>query len=136
MEKRLIHILCTFITLLVLLSIRIAILQLYPSENVQSSYQNHQSENVTNMKYSIFDSNGDDILRYKKKYVLVIDARPFSLNNYEETLQDLMTMNFIMKGEDPDFNYSDIMKQSGKLYYIISEDTYEKIKNLKNIKGI
>lgn len=88
------------------------------------------------MKYSIFDSNGDDILRYKKKYVLVIDARPFSLNNYEETLQDLMTMNFIMKGEDPDFNYSDIMKQSGKLYYIISEDTYEKIKNLKNIKGI
>lgn len=130
------HILCTFITLLVLLAARVAVLQLYPSENVQSSYQNHQHENITDMKYSIVDTNGNDLLKYKKKYVLVIDAKPFSLNNYEETLQDLMAMNFIMKGENPDFNYSDVMKQSGKLYYTISEDTYEKIKNLKNIKGI
>ncbi|MDO5516461.1 MAG: penicillin-binding transpeptidase domain-containing protein [Clostridium sp.] len=136
MEKRLLHILCFFITIIVLLAIRVAVLQLYPSENVQSSYQNHQHENITNMKYSILDTNENDLLKYKKKYVLVIDAKPFSLNNYEETLQDLMAMNFIMKGENPDFNYSDVMKQSGKLYYTISEDTYEKIKNLKNIKGI
>lgn len=136
MERRLIHILCVFITLLLLLAVRISILQLYPSENVQSSYQNHQRENISNMKYSIFDSDGNDILKYKKKYILVIDVRPFSLNNYEETLQDLMALNFIMKGENPDFNYSDIMKQSGKLYYVISEETYDKIKNLNNIKGI
>ena len=88
------------------------------------------------MKYSILDTNSNDLLKYKKKYVLVIDARPFSLNNYEETLQDLMTLNFIMKGENPDFSYCDVMKESGKLYYAISEDTYNKIKNLKNVKGI
>ena len=88
------------------------------------------------MKYSILDTNSNDLLKYKKKYVLVIDARPFSLNNYEETLQDLMTLNFIMKGENPDFSYCDVMKESGKLYYAISEDTYNKFKNLKNVKGI
>ncbi|HCW52493.1 MAG TPA: penicillin-binding protein, partial [Clostridium sp.] len=110
-----------------------AFLQIYPSENVQSSYQNHQLENICDMKYNILDTNCKNIIKYKKKYVLVIDAKPFSLNNYEETLQDLMTLNFIMKGENPDFNYSDVMKESGKLYYRISEDTYNKINKLKSM---
>jgi cell division protein FtsI/penicillin-binding protein 2 len=84
----------------------------------------------------ILDTNGKDLMKYNKKYVLVIDTRPFSLNNYEETLEDLMALNFIMKSENPEFNYSEVMKQSGKIYYNISEDTYNKINNLKNIKGI
>lgn len=136
MEKRLLHILCVFITILIILSIRIAFLQIYPSENVQSSYHNQQLENVCDMKYNILDTNYNNIIKYKKRYILVIDAKPFRLNNYEETLQDLMTLNFIMKGENPDFNYSDVMKESGKLYYRISEDTYNKINRLKSIKGI
>lgn len=88
------------------------------------------------MNYMILDTNGKDLMKYDKKYVLVIDTRPFSLNNYEETLEDLMALNFIMKSENPEFNYADIMKQSGKIYFDISEDTYNKINNLKNIKGI
>ena len=111
-------------------------LQIYPSEKVQSSYQNHQEENISNMKYMILDTNGKDLMKYDKKYVLVIDTKPFSLNNYEETLEDLMALNFIMKSENPEFNYTEIMKQSGKVYYNISEDTYNKINKLKNIKGI
>lgn len=58
------------------------------------------------------------------------------MNNYEETLEDLMALNFIMKSENPDFNYSEIMKAQGKIYYNISEETYNKINKLKNIKGI
>ncbi len=111
-------------------------LQIYPSANVQSSYQNHQEENISNMNYMILDTNGKDLMTYDKKYVLVIDTKPFSLNNYEETLEDLMALNFIMKSENPEFNYTEVMKQSGKIYYNISEDIYNKINNLKNIKGI
>lgn len=119
-----------------ILSARLYVLQIYPSEKVQSSYQNHQEENISNMNYMILDTNGKDLMKYDKKYVLVIDTKPFSLNNYEETLEDLMALNFIMKSENPEFNYTDIMKQSGKIYYNISEDTYNKINKLKNIKGI
>lgn len=111
-------------------------MQVYPSEKVQSSYQNHQEENITNLNYMILDTKGKDLMKYDKKYVLVIDVKPFSLNNYEETLEDLMALNFIMKSENSQFNYSDIMKQGGKVYYDISEDTYNKINQLKNIKGI
>lgn len=111
-------------------------LQVYPSAKVQSSYQNHQEENISNMNYMILDTNGKDLMKYNKKYVLVIDTKPFSLNNYEETLEDLMALNFIMKAENPDFNYTEVMKESGKLYYNVSEDTYNKIDKLKDIKGI
>ncbi|EKQ53744.1 penicillin-binding transpeptidase domain-containing protein [Clostridium sp. Maddingley MBC34-26] len=135
-NKRLVQILSLFVTVIMILTTRLSILQLYPSERVVSSYQNHQEENISDMNYMILDTNGKDLMKYDKKYVLVIDTRPFSLNNYEETLEDLMALNFIMKSENPEFNYTDIMKQSGKIYYNISEDTYNKINNLKNIKGI
>jgi cell division protein FtsI/penicillin-binding protein 2 len=135
-NKRLIQILAIFMTTTITLTARLSILQIYPSEKVVGSYQNHQEENISNMNYMILDTNGKDLMKYNKKYVLVIDTKPFSLNNYEETLEDLMAFNFIMKSENPEFNYTDIMKQSGKLYFNISEDTYNKINNLKNIKGI
>lgn len=34
---------------------------------------------------------------------MVLDTKPFKLNNYEETLQDLLALNFIMKSEDEFF---------------------------------
>jgi len=123
-------------TIIVILTARLSILQIYPSQKVQSSYQNHQEENISNINYMVLDTNGKDLMKYDKKYVLVIDTKPFSLNNYEETLEDLMALNFIMKSENPEFNYTEMMKQSGKIYYNISEDTYNRISNLKNIKGI
>lgn len=135
-NKRLAQITAMLLTLIMILTAKLYVLQLYPSEKVQSSYQNHQEENISNINYMILDTNGKDLMTYDKKYVLVIDTKPFSLNNYEETLEDLMALNFIMKSENPEFNYANIMKQSGKVYFNISEDTYNKINNLKNIKGI
>src|SRR5471030_1789467 len=130
------QILYIFMTIIIILTSRLSILQIYPSQKVQSSYQNHQEENISNINYMVLDTNGKDLMKYDKKYVLVIDTKPFSLNNYEETLEDLMALNFIMKSENPQFNYTEMMKQSGKIYYNISEDTYNRISNLKNIKGI
>ncbi|SFC71668.1 penicillin-binding transpeptidase domain-containing protein [Clostridium uliginosum] len=135
-KKRLLGIIAFFITIIIVISIRLYILQVHPSEKVQGSYQNHQEEIVSDIKYMILDTNGKDLMKYNKKYILVIDVRPFSLNNYEETLEDLMALNFIMKSENPDFNYTEIMKSQGKLYYTISEETYNKINKLQNVKGI
>ena len=84
----------------------------------------------------IVDTNGKDLMRYNKKYVVVIDRKPFSLNNYEETLENLMALNFIMKEEIPDFSFTDIMRSEGKTYYTVSEDTYNKVNKLKTVKGI
>ena len=118
------------------LIIRLYFLQIHPSLIVGGEIENYQTENLSQMKYRIFDTNGKDLMKYDKKYVLVLDTKPFMLNNYEETLEDLMALNFIMKSENIDFNYSDVMKEEGKIYYTISEDTYNKINKLSNVKGI
>lgn len=135
-KERFLAILTAFIITFMILGVRLYFLQMKPSINVLSSYQNHQEENISSMKYKLYDTNGKDLMRYNKKYVLVIDVRPFTLNNYEENLKDLMSFNYIMKSEKADFNYIDIMKNKGKIYYDISEDTFNKISRLKNIKGI
>ena len=124
-----------FIIILALI-IRLYFLQIHPSLMVEGEIENYQSENLSQMNYRIFDTNGKDLMIYDKKYILVLDTKPFMLNNYEETLEDLMALNFIMKSEDSKFNYSDIMKEDGKIYYNISEDTYNKINKLNNVKGI
>ena len=135
-EKKRVRGYILFITILIMLSIRLAVLQLFPSEQVLSQYQNHQSEQISNSSYMILDTNGKDMMNYNKKYVIVIDKKPFTLNNYEETLEILMALNFIMQGEDSDFNYTDVMKSTGKLYYTVSEENYNKVKKLDNIKGL
>lgn len=134
--KRNSYVLLGFISMFSLLSVRLYFLQVKPIEKVTAQYKNHQTENISDMNYMVLDYNGKDLMEYNKEYILVIDSRPFSLNNYEETLEDLMALNFIMKGENPDFTYTEVMKSRGKLYYKVSEDTYNKINKLNNIKGI
>ena len=135
-KKRLSSIAIIFISTLSLLSVRLYFLQAHPSERVAGDLQSNQQEKITDSSFRVLDINGKDLLKYNKKYVIVIDKKPFSLNNYEESLEGLMALNFIMKGEIEDFNYTDVMKSDGKLYYTVSEETYNKVKNLKNIKGI
>lgn len=124
------------IIMFILLCIRLYFLNVHPTERVEANYKNHQTENISESTYMLLDTNGKNLIEYKKVYVLVIDSKPFSLNNYGETLEDLMALNFIMKGENNDFNYTDIMKSQGKLYYTISEETYNKINKLDNLKGV
>lgn len=125
-----------FVVILLGLSIRLYFLQLHPSEMVAGSMQNHQTENISQMKYNILDTNGKNMLNYNKEYIMVLDTEPFKLNNYEETLEDLMALNFIMKSEDEKFNYTEILNDIGKHYFKISKETFEKVNKLSNIKGI
>lgn len=135
-NKKSLFICIVFFSIFIALTIRLYILMIYPTSSVQGELENHQVEYTCDNNYKIFDTNGNSLINYKKKYIMVLDTKPFKLNNYEETLEDLLALNFIMKSEDKDFNFTDIMQQSGKLYYTITEETYEKINKLNDIKGI
>jgi len=119
-----------------ILSIRLFFLQVYPTQEVKSQYGNQQSEVITDANYMVLDTNNKDLMKYDKKYVMVIDKKPFSLNNFQKSIESLMVLNFIMKEEDKNFDYTDIMKNEGKTYFTISEDTYDKINKITGIKGI
>ena len=125
-----------FISLLIILSIRLFFLQVYPTQEVKSQYRNQQSEIVTDTNYMILDTNNKDLMEYNKKYIMVLDKKPFSLNNYQKSIENLMVLNFIMKEENKAFNYTDVMKNEGKTYFTISESTYDKINKITGIKGL
>lgn len=135
-SKRILIVSSLFSIISLLLVVRLYFLLIHPSKMVSGDIENYQYETIAENKYKVLDTNGIDLTKYNKKYILVLDTKPFMLNNYEETLEDLMALNFIMKSEDAEFNYSDIMKENGKKYYTISEETYEKVNKLKNVKGI
>lgn len=135
-SKRILIVSGLFSMISLFLVVRLYFLLIHPSKIVSGDIENYQYETIAQNKYKVLDTNGMDLTKYNKKYILVLDTKPFMLNNYEETLEDLMALNFIMKSEDAEFNYSDIMKENGKIYYAISEETYEKVNKLKNIKGI
>ena len=73
-KRRIIFILIIYASVLILLSVRLYFLQVRPSTQVQGELQNHQIETLAELNYRILDTNGKDLLRYKKKYVLVIDS--------------------------------------------------------------
>lgn len=135
-NKKLLIICIGFFSIFIALTIRLYILMIYPTTSVQGELENHQVEYTSDTNYRVFDTKGNELINYKNKYIMVLDTKPFKLNNYEETLQDLLALNFIMKSEDEKFNFTDIMNQSGKLYYTITKETYEKVNNLNDIKGI
>ena len=116
-NKKSLIICIVFFSIFIALTIRLYILMIYPTTSVQGELENHQVEYTSDSNYKLFDTNGNSLINYKNKYIMVIDTKPFKLNNYEETLQDLLALNFIMKSENEDFNFTDIMNQSGKLYY-------------------
>lgn len=125
-----------FYLIILALTLRLYFLQVYPSEVVAVEMTNHQVENISDVKYRVFDTLGVDMITSKIEHVMVLDTKPFMLNNYEETIEDLMALNFIMKDENSDFNYTDIMNEPGKHYYKVSEETFLKLNKLKDIKGI
>lgn len=125
-----------FIIVFIFLGVRLYFLQVYPTEQVVSNYTNKQTENISDYKYTILDTSGNDMSKYNEKYIIVIDKKPFSLNNYENTLEELIAFNFIMKKEIGDFNFTSIMQSSGKSYFDVSRETYEKAEKLTNVKGV
>lgn len=125
-----------FFSLIFLLILRLYYIQVHPTQLVQGELQNYQTETFNQMRYSVVDTNGEDLIRKNEKYILVIDSKPFKLNNYEETIEDLLALNFIMKSEYSEFSYTDIMSSAGKLYYYLTKESYDKINKLTNVKGI
>lgn len=138
MKKKIRIIFLFFIILLFILSIRLYYIQkIYnPIVNTTSEGNYIQKENLFEHNYLLLDKNGKDLLNYNTKYKLAIDTKSFKLNSTNKNLQNLIAFNYIMKSEDNKFSFDDIVKVDGKLYYDISEDNFNKIKSLDNIKGI
>jgi cell division protein FtsI/penicillin-binding protein 2 len=128
-----------FITLLSILYFRIVKFQYFKSDklSVMADSQYSYKEDITDANYQLFDCNGKQLLNYNKKYYAVISPEIFSKNNMDTDQDKILTLMYILRNYNNDYDLSKagVLNSSKKIYYEIDESTYNKLKDIKEIKG-
>lgn len=128
-----------FITLLSILYLRIVKFQYFKSDklSVMADSQYSYKEDITDASYQLFDCNGKQLLDYNKKYYAVISPEIFSKNNLDTEQDKILTLMYILRNYNNDYDLSKagVLSSSKKIYYEIDESTYNKLKDIKEIKG-
>lgn len=128
-----------FITLLSILYFRIVKFQYFKSDklSVMADSQYSYKEDITDANYQLFDCNGKQLLNYNKKYYVVISPEIFSKNNMDTDQDKILTLMYILRNYNNDYDLSKagVLNSSKKIYYEIDESTYNKLKDIKEIKG-
>lgn len=104
---------------------------------VWADQQYTETVNLSDLNYQLFDTNGKQLLNYKNKYYAVIDQTAFAKNNLDAKSDNLYALIYILQSYNPQFDLSTVgMDGTNKrLSFEVDEDTYNKLKNIKDIKG-
>jgi Cell division protein FtsI/penicillin-binding protein 2 len=94
-------------------------------------------EDITDTNYLLFDSNGKQLINYNKKYYAVISPDIFARNNLDTDSDQTLTLIYTLRNYNDNYDLSKagVLNSSKKLYYEIDESTYNKLKNIKDVKG-
>jgi cell division protein FtsI/penicillin-binding protein 2 len=127
------------VIVLILLTIRVAyVTMIWSSElSVITDKQYTISEYISNIKYSLQDAEGKELLSYIPKYYFVVDMISFSKNNRETDLSSLKSITYILRNYNKDYDLTQVANgRSQKIYYEVDEETYNKLKEIKGVKGV
>lgn len=105
--------------------------------SVMADSQYEYKEDITDTNYLLFDCNGKQLINYNKKYYAVISPDIFRRNNIDTDSDQTLTLMYILRNYNNNYDLSkaDVLSSSKKLYYEIDESTYNKLKNIKGVKG-
>lgn len=126
------------IVLFIVLSLRLAYIQLFDNSSLQTmaNRQYYYEENIKNMPYKLLDRESEELFNYEKKYYAVIDINNFITMNSKENLAEIQSLTYTLRNYNKDYDLT-LIKYSnqGKQYYDIDKTTYEKLKDVKTVKG-
>ncbi|HEY8804150.1 MAG TPA: penicillin-binding transpeptidase domain-containing protein [Clostridium sp.] len=88
-------------------------------------------------KYSLTDCNGRDLLTYKVNYYAIIDPVDYVRFNEYTSKYDLEALTITLRNYNKNYDLEKIKGNGNgeKLRYKIDEDTYNKLRNIKKVKG-
>lgn len=109
----------------------------YNKLSVMANSQYSYAENTTDINFSLFDSDGKQLLNYNKKYYAVICPDIFLRDNENIKSEEILTLIYTLRNYNKEYDISKIgaLKGSQKMYYEVDESTYDKLRKLKGIKG-
>lgn len=126
------------IVLFIVLSLRLAYIQLFDNSSLQTmaNRQYYYEENIKNMPYKLLDRESEELFNYEKKYYAVININNFITMNSKENLAEIQSLTYTLRNYNKDYDLT-LIKYSnqGKQYYDIDKTTYEKLKDVKTVKG-
>lgn len=93
--------------------------------------------NISDLNYLLFDKSGKQLLNYKNRYFAVIDQGAFTKNNLDTKSDDLYALIYILQNYNSSYDLSTIGLNGSdkKVNFEIDETTYNKLKNIKGVKG-
>ncbi|GAA0734593.1 penicillin-binding transpeptidase domain-containing protein [Clostridium oceanicum] len=135
-KKRIYKVLIIFILIFSVLILRIYKFQYLDRDKfaVMADAQYAYKEPIWENKFKLLDTNGKDLLKYKDKYYAVIVPQSFEDNEKEE--EKVLSILYTLKNYNKDYDLAESnVTKSGKLYYEIDKNTYEKLMKMKKLKG-
>lgn len=137
--RRIIYVLVLYLTLFSALWWRVKVDTIDDAGQlgVWADLQYSEKVNMSELNYLLFDKTGKQLLTYKNKYYAVIDQGSFTKNNLDSKTDDLYALIYILQNYNPNYDLSTIGLSSSdkKINFEIDESTFNKLKNIKGIKG-
>jgi len=138
-NKRLWGVLVIFISIFLILNIRIFQFQYLTSGklSVMANSQYSYSEDAESLNYLLLDRYGRNLLNYNKKYYEVIVPSAFNSNDFDTDSEDILTLIYTLRSYNNNYDISNMNLSNGgqKIYLEIDKSTYDKVKNIKSVKG-
>ena len=105
--------------------------------SVMADSQYEYKEDITDSNYLLFDYSGKQLINYNKKYYAVISPEIFRRNNLDTDSDQILILMYTLRNYNNEYDLSKVgvLNSSQKLYYEIDESTYNKLKDIKNVKG-
>lgn len=96
------------------------------------------SEPIGNLKYILQDRNGKEMLNYTTKYYFALDVDSFVKNNRETELTKLKALIYTLRNYNESYDLTALQPNSTsrRVYYEVDLETYNKLKEIKDIKGV
>lgn len=99
--------------------------------------QYQYTKDMDEQKYSLLDRNGKNLLDYTIKYYAVIDQFIYGMFNKDESNKDLSLLKYTLRECNFDYTIPEIsnIRVNKEYVYEVDKGTYEKLKQIKNVKG-
>jgi cell division protein FtsI/penicillin-binding protein 2 len=140
MKIRVIKVTALLTAVFLLLSLRTAYLNLYKGKelSVMTDKQYIIEEPISNIKYMLLDNNGKEMLSYNRRFYFAVDVDSYIKNNRETDIAKLNTLIYTLRSYNKDYDLTELKYNmtSQRMYYEIDEETYNKLKGIKEVKGV
>ncbi|MEG1255280.1 penicillin-binding transpeptidase domain-containing protein [Clostridium sp.] len=122
------------------LIVRLAYIQLTegPTLEVSANQQYYYEEYTDNLNFKLLDRNNESLFKHTVKYYAVIDPMTFFTLNEDNAFLLMKNVSYILRGCDKDYDVSLLQyeMEQGNHSYEIDKDSYEKLKKIKDVRGI